>query len=275
MDWAEGVAPSCARPSACEHDRMRGDLGTWILDLDGVIWLAEEPIPGSAQAVTRLRELGAGVLFATNNAAPTVSTLIERLGRAGIAAEREEIVTSAQAAASLLEPGSTCFVCGDAGLREAMFERGVRIVEEGPADTVVVGWTRNFDFDLLARATTLVRAGARFIGTNDDATFPTPERLLPGCGALLAAASVASQATPEVAGKPHPPTVALLRRLAPDAVRVVGDRPSTDGRLAQALGVPFAHVRSGVTSDGREPMVVEPDEEADDLLALVQHVLGR
>jgi 4-nitrophenyl phosphatase len=242
--------------------------GTWIIDLDGVVWLAEQPIPGSADAVERLRRAGYGVIFATNNAAPTVAELQERLARAGIAAGPDDIVTSAQAAASMLAPGSTAVVCGEAGVVEALAARGITVVAEGPADAVVVGWTRRFDFDLLATAATAVRTGARFIGTNEDPTHPTPHRLLPGSGAILAAVATAAQATPEVAGKPHEPLVALLRARVPDAVLVVGDRPSTDGALARRLGLPFALVRTGVAGDGREPMVVEPDEVADDLASL-------
>jgi len=248
--------------------------GTWVIDLDGVVWLAEQPIPGSADAVARLRDRGHGVLFATNNSSPTIAELQHRLAQAGIEAGPDEIVTSAQAAASMLEPGSSAVVCADGGVLEALAVRGVSVRAEGPADAVVVGWTRRFDFDLLATAATAVRQGARFIGTNEDPTHPTPTRLLPGSGAILAAVATAAQATPEVAGKPHDPFVAILRSRAPDALIVVGDRPSTDGALARRLGLPFALVRTGVTSDGREPMAVEPDEEAPDLETLVSRRLG-
>jgi HAD superfamily hydrolase (TIGR01450 family) len=246
---------------------------SWVIDLDGVIWLAEQPIPGSADAVARLRQAGIGVTFATNNASPTVGQLLDRLADAGIDADADEIVTSAQAAASMLEPGSVAMVCADDGVREALAARGVAVADEGPVDAVVVGWTRRFDFALLSQAASAVRAGARLIGTNEDPTHPTPERLLPGSGALLAAVATAAQAEPEVAGKPHPPLVALLRARAPDAQVMVGDRPSTDGVLARRMGLRFALVRSGVTADGREPMVVAPDEEAENLRALVQRHL--
>lgn len=253
---------------------MDGSVGdqagaAWVVDLDGVIWLAEQPIAGSADAVARLRDAGIQVVFATNNAAPTVEQLIGRLDAAGIPAAPEDLVTSAQAAASMLAPGTTAFACAEGGVVEALTDRGVEVVDRGPADAVVVGWTRRFDFDLLADAVTLVRQGARFIGTNEDATHPTPQRLLPGSGALLAAVATAAQAVPEVAGKPHAPMAELLRRRAPGATLVVGDRPSTDGALARRLGLAFALVRSGVTSDGREPMVVEPDDDVADLAALV------
>ena len=148
--------------------------------------------------------------------------------------------------------------------------RGVRIVEAGPADAVVVGWDRGFDFSRLARAADAVRAGARLVGTNEDATFPTPDGLLPGAGALLAAVAYASGATPEVAGKPHAPMRRLVRERVGSVTTVVGDRPSTDGALARALGARFALVLSGVTGerelDGLEPA---PDAVAPDLEALV------
>jgi 4-nitrophenyl phosphatase len=248
--------------------------GRWIVDLDGVIWLAYEAIPGTAEAVALLRQAGYGVFFASNNSSPTLGELVERLERVGITATPDDILTSAQAAASILEPGSTALICADQGVTEALAARGVTVVPQSPADAVVVGWTRRFDFELLARSASAVRAGARLVGTNEDPTHPTPKGLQPGSGALLAAVATAAQATPEVAGKPHGPFVALLHDRIPDAVLVVGDRPSTDGSLAHRLRLPFALVRTGVTSDGREPMVVEPDEEADDLLALVRRHLG-
>jgi HAD superfamily hydrolase (TIGR01450 family) len=248
--------------------------GAWVVDLDGVVWLAGEPIPGSAHAVAELRRVGIRVLFASNNSAPTLSELLARLERAGIDADPGDIVTSAQAAAAMLDPGTTAFPCAEAGVAEALVERGVAVVGSGPADAVVVGWTRRFDFTLLDTTATLVRQGARFIGTNEDATYPTPEGLLPGAGAILAAVATAAQATPEVAGKPHPAMVELIRRRTAGIAMAVGDRPSTDGELARALGVPFGLVRSGVTRGGREPVTVEAQEDAADLLALVTRHLG-
>ncbi|HAM03572.1 MAG TPA: HAD family hydrolase [Acidimicrobiaceae bacterium] len=255
-------------------DPWASDRSTWIVDLDGVVWLAGEPIPGSARAVELLRSSGVRVVFATNNAAPTVAELLARLDKAGIDADRADLLTSAQAAASMLEPGTTAFPCAQGGVVEALTERGVTVVDRAPADAVVVGWTTQFDFALLADTATLVRQGARFIGTNEDATHPTPERLLPGSGAILAAVATAAQATPEVAGKPHAPMVELIRRRTDRVDMTVGDRPSTDGELARALGAPFALVRTGVTRDGREPVVVQPDEDAPDLFTLASRLLG-
>ncbi|MEZ0285639.1 MAG: HAD-IIA family hydrolase [Thermoleophilia bacterium] len=245
-------------------------METWALDLDGVLWRGAMPIPGAADAVARLRARRDRVVFLTNNAAPTISEHLAKLEGMGVPAAAEDLLTSAQAAATLLEPGSTALACAGPGVREALGARGVRMVEAGPADAVVVGWHREFDFSRLARAADAVRRGARLIGTNEDATFPTPEGLLPGAGALLAAVAYASGARAEVAGKPHAPMRRLVAERIGPVTTVVGDRPSTDGALARALDARFALVLSGVTGerelDGLQPA---PDAVAPDLAALV------
>jgi ribonucleotide monophosphatase NagD (HAD superfamily) len=149
-------------------------------------------------------------------------------------------------------------------------------VPEGPAEAVVVGWTRSFTFEAVARAAAAVRAGARLIGTNEDPTHPTPDGLLPGAGALLAAVVTAAETTAEVAGKPHLPTSDALRGLvAPGELRaMVGDRPATDGELAAQLEIPFALVLSGVTRPGRIPDDTDAAIVAPDLLRLVHDILG-
>ncbi len=248
--------------------------GTWVIDLDGVIWLAGEPIGDAAAAVARLRAAGVRPLFATNNSAPTRAELQRRLAGCGITAGTEELVSSADAVATMLEPGSSALLLAEGGVVEALEARGVRVVDRAPADAVVVGWTHDFDFQSLARAATTVRDGARLIGTNEDATHPTPDGLLPGSGALLAAVATASGRTPEVGGKPHQPMADLVRAHAGDVVLGVGDRPSTDGELARQLGVPFALVLSGVTGPDDPVGTPAPDWVAPDLQALVELVLA-
>jgi glycerol-1-phosphatase len=139
---------------------------------------------------------------------------------------------------------------------------------------VVVGWTRTFTYDDIAAAADAIRAGARLIGTNEDPTYPTPDGLLPGGGSILAMVATASGATPEVAGKPHPPTASAIAARADDVRVMVGDRPSTDGALATQLSVPFALVLSGVTGKGDDPGTPPPATIAPDLAALVRDVLG-
>ena len=118
---------------------------------------------------------------------------------------------------------------------------------------MVVGFHRGFDYDELVRASAAVRNGARFVATNLDATYPVPGGMIPGSGAIGAAVATASGRAPEVAGKPERPMVDLIRARFGSSGLVVGDRPSTDGALAEALGWPFALVLSGVTHATRRP----------------------
>ncbi|HWG74357.1 MAG TPA: HAD-IIA family hydrolase [Acidimicrobiales bacterium] len=246
----------------------------WLLDLDGVVWLTGRPIPGSADAVARLRSAGDRVAFLTNNSGPTLDEYVKMLGDAGIEAEAGEMVTSANAAASMLAPGSTAAVVGDAGIDEALAEQGVEVVRaaDGP-DAVVVGRSVALDYNELAAAATAIRAGARFVATNADATFPTPDGLLPGAGAMVAFLQAASGREPEVAGKPNQPVADLVASRYGHVDVVVGDRPDTDGRFAHLVGSRFVLVLTGVTSKSDLPVEPEPDTVSDDLAAAVSTLL--
>lgn len=245
----------------------------WLLDLDGVVWLSGVPIPGSVDAIARLRAAGQRVVFVTNNSFARVGDQEARLASIGVPAVGD-VVTSAMAAAGLLEPGSTALVCGGPGVEEALHARGVTPVSDGHADAVVVGFNRDFDFARLQAASGAVRAGARLVGTNDDATYPTPEGEIPGGGAILAAVAYASSSEPVVAGKPFPPMADAVRALVGDGPHVmIGDRPSTDGLFARRLGATFGLVLSGVTKPEELPVEPAPDIVGADLAALVDQML--
>jgi 4-nitrophenyl phosphatase len=247
-------------------------------DLDGVLWRGDDPVPGAAAAVTALRDAGLLVGFLSNNSSLPVADVVAKLGRCGIAAPPQHVLTSALAAADLLAgslaPGARVLACAGPGVVQALRAVGFTVVSEPPAAAVVVGFHRDFDFERLDHAARAVRDGARFVATNVDATYPVPGGLLPGAGAIVAAVATAAGRDPEVAGKPCAPAVAMVRRRLGARGVVVGDRPTTDGALADALAWPFALVLTGVAS--RDP---GPGEEAvpdppppfvgDDLGALV------
>ncbi len=242
---------------------------TWLLDLDGVVWLTDRPVEGSVEAIGRLRDRGERLLFLTNNSSQRLGDVVSKLHDMGVDADPDDVITSALAAAQLVERGETALVCGGPGVEEALEERGVTTVQEGQADAVVVGWHRDFDYERLTAAAHAVMGGARLIGTNDDPTYPTPDGPIPGGGSLLAAVAVAGGAEPVVAGKPHEPVAELIRERFGHVDTLVGDRPSTDGKLAQRLGCRFLLVFSGVTAEDDLPVDPEPDETAPDLAALV------
>ena len=248
-----------------------------LCDLDGVVWLAHQPIPGSVDAIARLRGAGHRVLFVTNNSSARVEVQEAALAAIGIPAEGD-VLTSAQAAARLVQPGERVLVCGGDGVVQAVEARGAIVGHDAEIDAVIVGWHRTFDYDGLTRAARAVQHGARLIGTNDDATYPTPDGPIPGGGAILAAVQSAAGVSAVIAGKPYEPMAELVRAtVGAEAARravMVGDRPSTDGRFARTLGCRYAHVHSGVTPKGA-PVDPDPDLAVDDLAgvadALVTH----
>lgn len=241
---------------------------TWVLDLDGVVWLDGEPIAGAADAVARLRARGERVLFATNNSSVRLADQEAKLGRLGIPA-RGDVLTSAAAAARLVEPGERVLVVGGPGVTEAVEARGAVAVRTGDAEAVVVGFHRDFDYERMRIAARAVDRGARLVATNDDATYPTPEGPIPGGGAIVAAVAYATGVAPVVAGKPHGAMADLVREAGGTAGTVVGDRPETDGAFAGALGYRFALVLTGVTREADLPVEPAPDEVSASLADLV------
>ena len=221
-------------------------------DLDGVIWRGDEPIPAAAAGIAAIRDAGLKVGFLSNNSSMVLGDVVAKLVHAGVPADSGEVITSAVAAAALLgsglAPGARVLVCAGPGVVEALTVAGLEPVRDPPADAVVVGFHRDFDYDALERASRAVRDGARFVATNLDATYPTSDGLIPGAGSIVAAVATASGRTPEVAGKPEAPTAALVHQRLGTTGVMVGDRPSTDGAMADTLGWPFALVLSGVTA---------------------------
>lgn len=236
---------------------MMATMG-WVFDLDGVIWRGDEPIAGAAQAIGTLLAGGADVLFVTNMSAVPVAEVEAKLARHGIDG-RGRVVTSAQAVATLVHPGERVLVCAGDGVREVLVARGATVVDEGPADAVVVGWHRDFDYARMTAAARAVWGGARLLATNADATYPTAEGLLPGGGAILASIATATGATPEIAGKPHAAIVDLVRDRLGATGFMVGDRADTDGAFARALGYRFVLVLTGVTTAADLPVDPAPD----------------
>ncbi len=247
---------------------------SWVIDLDGVLWLMDDPIAGSVEAVGRLLEAGVEVTFATNNGLLTKAEYSAKLERIGVDSTRVKLLSSAGAAASLLEPGERAYVVGGAGVIEALVERGVEVVDSSDVDVVVAGWDRDISYPKLARACRALRTkGARLVATNSDPIYPTPQGPLPGAGSIIAAVVAAGGVTPTWAGKPEAPMAAAVRALVGEPTLMVGDRLETDGAFAEQLGCDFALVMSGVTKD------TPSDEDrvahvSDDLASLVEKLIG-
>jgi HAD superfamily hydrolase (TIGR01450 family) len=247
----------------------------WVFDLDGVVWLAGHAIPGSPEAIGKLRAQGQSVVFVTNNSTPSVADYVGRLTAAGVEVKPDELISSGQAAASIVAPGSRAACVGGPGVVEALERRRVEIVPaRDRPDTVVVGRSLTLDFGALADAATAIRDGSRFLATNTDATFPTPDGLEPGAGALVAYLEVGSGGKAEVAGKPEQPMADLVKERFGQPDMVVGDRFETDGLFAKRIGAPFALVLTGVTRRDQVPPDVPESAVAPDLAAVVAHHLG-
>lgn len=246
----------------------------YLFDLDGVLYRAEDPIEHASETVHRLRGRGSRIVFVTNNSSRTPRQVTDKLARVGVAASVDEVVGSAQVTAALLRSRgvSSVFVIGEDGVLEALAEAGIDILgaDAKRAEAVVVGWDRGISYDKLRTAALLVERGASLIATNGDVSYPAPDGLWPGAGALLAAVVATTGVEPTIIGKPYPPLFeAACRRAGGGRPLVIGDRLDTDIAGAVALGLDSLLVLTGISS--REAVAsssVRPTYLGDDLRAL-------
>ena len=231
----------------------RREICSWLMDMDGVLVREEHPIPGAAEFLGRLQELGTPFLVLTNNSIYTRRDLAARLRRTGLEVPEESIFTSALATAKFLDdqrPGGSAFVIGEAGLTTALHAYGYTMTDSDP-DYVVLGETRTYSFERITRAIRLVAAGARFIATNPDNVGPSPDGLLPATGSVAALISRATGRDPYYVGKPNP----LMMRSALNAIdahsehtAMIGDRMDTDVVTGLEAGLEAILVLTGVTT---------------------------
>ncbi len=252
-----------------------------ILDMDGVLWRDNTPIGDLPAIFNRIRKRGLKVALATNNATRTVDEHMAKVAGFGVTLEPWQLVSSASAAANVLSKefpnGGAVFIVGENGIQRALEERGFTPIidpdDESRPVAVVGGIDRYVTYDKLRRATLHIRAGVPFYGTNPDKTFPTPEGLVPGAGAILAAIEAATDVKPVIIGKPKPAMMYMaLEKLGttPEETLVVGDRLETDIAAGQAAGCQTALVLSGVSSrEQANEWRPAPDVVSESLSALI------
>ena len=252
-----------------------------ILDMDGVIWKADAPIGDLPSTFKRIRERGLKFVFATNNGTKTPEEYQQKLAELGVDIDASQVVTSAMGIAFMLAQkyprGTKIFMIGEDGIRVALEEKGFEIlsVENAPqAQAFVMGIDRSINFQKVAEATLLVRAGIPFYTTNTDKTFPTPRGEIPGSGAWISVIKTATNVEPIIAGKPFPFLMELsLKKLGTrkDETLVVGDRLETDIAAGQSVGCPTALVLSGVSTKAQaDAWTPKMDVIADSLADLVK-----
>jgi glycerol 3-phosphatase-2 len=268
-------------------DRFDG----FLIDLDGVVWIGREPVPGSPEALRALLEAGKRLVFVTNNPGRHPSAYAERLRELGVEVGAGQIVTAGMVAAKLAGEetgaGGSAFVIGAAALKEMVAAAGARLLEgeEGrKADVVVVSGHRGFDYAELLTAKRALDRGAALVATSHDPTMPFPGGEVPGTGAVLAAVEVASGRRAEIAGKPERHLFemameALRGSFRTDSVRkeprdgrvaMVGDRLTSDIEGGRRAGLETVLVLSGTTSpEEAKAADPAPDHVVENLSGLV------
>jgi HAD superfamily hydrolase (TIGR01450 family) len=243
----------------------------WLLDLDGVVYVGDQALPGAPETIGALRDRGDPVVFVTNDPRSARDEFAAKLTRLGVPSSRDDVLTSGSATAAYLErhgrAGRTVFVIGSDALRQEMEAIGCRPLdgEAGKdAELVVIGGWADLTYWHIAYGSIAVRRGAELYATNRDATFPMPDGPWPATGALVAAVEVGAGCRAIAIGKPEPHMFEVVKDRHPERrLAVVGDRLDADILGAKRAGLGAVLVRR----DGSDPGTadVEPDYVVDGL----------
>ncbi len=229
------------------------DKAGFIMDMDGVIYHGNRLLPGATDFVKWLNDHGKSFLFLTNSSERTPRELQEKLKRLGLDVDETHFYTSALATAEFLsrqKPGCSAYVIGEAGLYNALYERGITMNDTNP-DYVVVGETRTYSYERIEKAGLLVQKGAKLIGCNPDLTGPTEVGIVPATGALIAPIELSTGVKPYFPGKPNPIMMRhAVKRIGMKSMDtlIIGDRMDTDILAGVEAAVDTALVLSGVTA---------------------------
>ena len=214
----------------------------FLFDLDGVVYVGEEPLPEAVASLAQLREMGKSVRFLTNDPRPTRLDVVGRLRNMGIEASEKEVITSGWATARHLQRQNlgSAYVLGGRGLKREIAAAGVEVTDGDHPEVVVVGCDEQVCYRHVAQAARLISHGAKFVATNADGSFLAPGGPLPATGAIIDAIVAATKQQPMVVGKPYPSMFEMaVEGLGAETARTVmiGDDPSTDVLGAHQAGI--------------------------------------
>jgi len=225
-----------------------------VIDMDGVLWQGDTPMPGLHKFFDVLKRRQIKFVLATNNNTQTPEGFVQKARKMGVDVSPEQVVTAAVATVDYLcskyPPGSRIYVVGEVALKNLISEAGFTLADTH-VNAVVATMDRQLTYEMLKRATLLIRAGADFIGPNPDTSYPTQEGIVPGGGAILAAISAASDCQPLIIGKPESWMfrISMERmQLGVEETASLGDRLATDIAGGQRLGLKTILVLSGIST---------------------------
>ncbi len=242
----------------CDPNTVFSEMKLYLFDMDGTLYLGDRLYPFTKELLSAIREQGGQYLFMTNNSSKSVEAYVKKLADMGIAATREDFLTSSQATAWYLHrhhQGQTLYVCGTRSLKDELTAQGFTVSDDiSKTECIVMGFDTELTFQKLHDVSCLLltKGELPYIATNPDLVCPTEFGSVPDCGSVCMMIENATGRKPVVIGKPSAlmPRLAMEKMgIAPEHTCVVGDRIYTDIKSGLNAGITTVLVMSGETTE--------------------------
>lgn len=281
VSWTQDGRAGRGRRSDGPLDEHPMDYDAAIVDLDGTVYLGDSLVPGADDGVRALRDAGVDVLFLTNKAIERRGDYCAKLGRLGIDAAPEDVVTSGWVTARYVAdryPHGTATVIGERPLIDELADAGVETTRDAPGDLLVVSMDRAFDYGKLELALRTLDDGSPFLATNPDRTLPVEDGAVPGAGGMIGAVEGVTGREPDrILGKPSATMIETAFEAVgadPERCLLIGDRLDTDIEMGERAGATTVLVLSGVTDEADLAAADATPDHVLDSLADVEEVLN-
>lgn len=261
-------------------NKLTNDCRLYLFDMDGTLYLGDRLFDFTKELLCEILRTGGRYLFMTNNSSKSVADYVKKLDKLGIAATREDFITSSQATAYYLKKhhwGKTLYVCGTQSLKKELESEGFTVSEDiEKTQCIVMGFDTELTFQKLHDVSYLLLTQPElpYIATNPDLVCPTEFGSVPDCGSVCEMIFNATGKRPVVIGKPS----ALMPQLAMEKLGVkkeetcvVGDRIYTDIKSGLNAGILTVLVMSGETT---QEILEESPEKPDLVLADASLILN-
>ena len=256
----------------------------FLLDMDGTIYLDEMLFDGTTDFLAQVRKIGGKYLFLTNNSSRSVEAYVEKMARLGIAAVRDDFLTSVDALIVWLDAHGyrdrLLYAFGTASFRSQLSQACFRITDvcSEEVDALVCGFDTELTFQKLEDACILLNRGVDFIAANPDWVCPTWYGYVPDCGSVCQMLTRATGRQPVFIGKPQPAMALLAMEkygFSKEETLLVGDRLYTDIACGRRAGIDAALVLSGEsTLKDVEENPEKPTHIYRNIRALYQDLIG-
>ena len=240
-----------------DQSLISSDVKAFLIDLDGVLYVGKNPIPGVKECLQQMLDQGYDYRFVSNSTRRCKSSVADRLKGLGYDISEKQIFTPPLVAIEHMKKRGKdrCYLLTTGDVYRDFENAGIEVCQD-EADCIIIGDAADdFTFERLNQALRMIMDGAEILALERDRYWMEPDGLVLSAGPFVAALEYASGKKAELMGKPSFQFFKMALddlKVSPEDAAMIGDDIETDVHGAQAMGMKGILVKTGKYREGLE-----------------------